>query len=249
MTDTEADRLFDSMLARVEKRLGRRLLENFNELSRLIVQVIANGGQLAGDVAIQQNADDLERILEESYREAIMEGARFTRRDLELPEEEDEESYAAILLLLLFWRQDTARNHAQMLTQTTMTLYDRFYDEARVLGLTGGAQSQFISRELLRRNRGRVRNIATSESGEALSAGSEAQAGLLNEAIVKSWRSQRDRIVRDSHIRADRRYTEQPIPLDQNFQVGASSGPYPRSSQLSAAERSGCRCYIRHKRV
>ena len=249
MNDLQADRLFDSMLARVEKRLGRQLLNNFNQLSKLIESVILNGGELSGDVAIMQNIQDLEKILEESYRESIIEGARFTRRDLELPEEEDEDNFNEALLLLLFWREDTARSHAQMLTNTTIDLYHRFYEEARVLGLSGGARSQFISRELLRRNRGRVRNIATSEAGEALSAGSGAQADILNEALLKSWRSQRDSVVRDSHRRADQRYNSEPIPLDDNFQVGASSGPFPRSSQLSASERNGCRCYIRHKRL
>lgn len=248
LSNAQADRLFDSMLARVEKSLSRDILRNFNQLSRIIREVIANGGELAGDIAISQNVEELREILERSYRESIAQGVRFTRRDLELPEEQDDDSINEALLLLLFWRQDTATSHANMLTDTTIKLYKRFYDEARTLGLTGADRDRFISRELLKRNRGRIANIATSEAGEALSAGSEAQADLLEGTLLKYWRSQRDKHVRDSHIRADRRYTEFPIPRDEFFQVGASSGPYPRSSHLSASERNGCRCYMRYVR-
>lgn len=263
MTDKEADRLFDSMLVKVEKRLERRLLVNFNKLSNLIREVIANDGIFDGNILIQANQAELAQILEEAYSQAIREGVIFTRRDLDLPQEDDEDNINEALLLLLLWRTNTASAHADLLTQTTLKFYNQFSLEADALGLTGIDKDAFISRELLRRNRGRIGNIATTESGEAISAGSGAQAQILTTPDVaigataytilnqrelkKSWRSQRDRRVRGSHRRADQRYTEFPIGLDENFQVGLSSGPYPRASQLSMEERNGCRCYIRHK--
>jgi hypothetical protein len=249
MTDIEADRLFDSMLSKVERRLERALLSNFINLSRVVRSVIENNGTLGAQVVISQNSQEIEKILMQSYEESIREGVRFTRRDLDLPIEEDEDNFNEALLLLLLWRTDTARTHAEQLTNTTLNLLTQFDTEARLLGLSQDDTAKFIASELMKRNRGRLRGISTTEAGEALSAGSEAQGDIINEQLVKSWRSQRDTIVRDSHRRADQRYTAEPILLDENFQVGAGSGPYPRSSQLPLSERAGCRCYIRHKRV
>jgi hypothetical protein len=263
MTDKEADRLFDSMLVKVEKKLERRLLVHFNKLSVLIREVIANGGIFDGNILILEQQVELAKILEEAYSQAIREGVIFTRRDLDLPQEEDEDNINEALLLLLLWRTNTASAHADLLTQTTLKLYNQFSLEADALGLTGIDKDTFISRELLKRNRGRIANIATTESGEAISAGSGAQAQILTTPDIavgataytiinqrelrKFWRSQRDRRVRDTHRIADQRYTASPIGLHENFQVGLSSGPYPRASQLSMEERNGCRCYVRYK--
>jgi hypothetical protein len=249
LSNEKADRLFDAMLVRLESRLGRAIRKNFAQLARLMRDVINDGGAIGGTIAILNNQAELAQILQDAYEGAIRDGVRFTRRDLDLPEEEDEDNMNEALLLLLLWRQSTATEHAEQMTQTTLRLYSRFYNESSTQGLQGEARERFVVRNVARRNRGRIRNIATSEAGEALSAGSEAQATLLNDRLVKSWTSQRDRRVRDTHIRADKRYTEFPIELSESFQVGASSGPYPRSSQLSQSERNGCRCYVRYKRA
>jgi hypothetical protein len=247
MTDQEADKLFDSILSKVEKRLARRMLTNFNNLSSIIRNMVQNLGNLEDELAILENQRELEQILIESYEESIREGVRFTRRDLNLSKEEDEDNFNEALLLLLLWRQDTARTHAQQITRTTINIYRQLDDEARVRQLTDESRQRFIAREMAKRNRSRISVIATSEAGEAVSAGSQAQATLVNKQLLKSWRSQRDSRVRSSHVRADQRYNEFPIPNDLPFQVGSGSGQYPRDSSLPKKERAGCRCYLRHR--
>ena len=102
MTDKEADRVFDSMLIKLENRLSRKLLSNFSKLSQLIRQVIANGGQFGGNIVILENQRELEQILIQAYEDAIREGIKFTRLDLEL-EPAEEDNFNEILLLLLGW--------------------------------------------------------------------------------------------------------------------------------------------------
>ena len=245
LTDIQADRLFDSMLARVEAKLGREILNNFNELADLLKEVISTGGQLSGNVLILQNQENLKKILEEAYRESIVEGVIFARRDLDLPEEEDDSMTETILLLLLLWIQDQSTNQAQLLTDTTVSLFSDIYEGARGIDIPPEEVLDTVVSQLRQRNRGRVRNIATSEAGEALSRGQIEVGEVLNKRLLKSWRSQEDLRVRDSHSRANLRYRQEPIPLNENFIVGSSSGPFPRSSQLSMEERNGCRCYLR----
>lgn len=267
MTDEEADKLFDFILSRLEAKLGRLILANFRQLSQLIKDLIENNGQIAGNIAILQNQADLETILLQAYEDGIREGVRFTRRDLDLPEEEDKESYEELLLLLLLWRESQARTQAERITQTTIKIYEKLIERGRSQGLTGQNLTSFMLREMNRLNRGRISGIATTEVGEAISMGSEemarlfsgtrSQPGLLDRDVFtiqdntlkKRWRSQRDSIVRDTHRSADIRYTETPIPIDDNFQVGSGSGPFPRSSQLPINERAGCRCYVRYVRA
>ena len=42
MTDKEADKLFDSILHKLEKKLGREILANFNKLTEAINSIIKN---------------------------------------------------------------------------------------------------------------------------------------------------------------------------------------------------------------
>ena len=248
MNDLQADRLFDSILAKVEKRLGRRLKVSFNKLSTLILQLISEGGQISGNVAVLQYEDELTQILTESYEESIREGVIFTRRDLELPPEGDDSMIEEVLFLLLLWKDTQARTQSKLLIKTTIKIYNDAFKKAEDLGLTDTAKSKFISREFNKANRGRIETIATTEAGEAVSRGSleAAEVESNNEKpVLKRWRSQRDSVVRDTHIRTDRRYSREPIGLRELFEVGASKGPYPRSSMLSIVERINCRCYMR----
>jgi len=119
-------------------------------------------------------------------------------------------------------------------------------------------------------NNRRVKVIATTEAGKAISVSQQKTAEELQTVLikkpdlaegngrttiitpvvlVKSWRSQRDKAVRDSHVRADQRYTEEPIGIGEIFQVGASAGQFPRDPQLSADESIGCRCYLKLRKI
>jgi len=273
MTDKEADRLFDSILLKLERKLGRQLITNFSNLTKAIKQIVSSGGEIAGNIIIQENQRALELILIAAYEAAILEGVKFTRRDLEEPPATEEQS-EAILLFLFAWIISTASVHSQQLTHTTIDILNRSFEEGARLGLAGDDLDKFVTRKLARLNRNRVPTIALTEAGEALSMGSErtaltiddddggrdigagvgtgagrgGAAPLIRGPVLKRWRSQEDRIVRNTHARANAKYSANPIPIEQNFQVGSSFGAFPRASTLSMAERINCRCFARYTR-
>ena len=271
MTDKEADRLFDSILLKLERKLGRKLVTNFSNLTKAIKQIVSSGGEIAGNIIIQENQRELEQILIEAYEAAILEGVKFTRRDLEEAPATEEES-DAILLFLFAWIISTASVHSQQLTKTTIDNLNRVFEEGARNGLAGDDLNKFVTRKMAKLNRNRVDTIAATEAGEALSKGSEHTARTIDDGprdigsgvgdgagrggavpvirgpVLKRWRSQEDRIVRNSHARANSRYSANPIPLEEDFQVGSSFGAFPRASSLSMAERINCRCFARYTR-
>lgn len=244
MTDKQADRIFDSMLAKLENRLSRRILSNFNKLTQLIRQVISNGGELGGNIIILENQRELEQILLQAYEEAIREGIKFTRLDLEIEETEEDEDNL-ILLLLLAWRIDTAQQHSAFLTSTTIDIFNTALQDQIAAGKTGEELDKAVAREMAKHNRRRVGTIATTESNTAFQTGSEATGNQAEIQLLKRWRSQGDRRVRPTHRSANNRYRANPIPLNELFQVGAGSGSRPLDPRLPSAETISCRCFLR----
>lgn len=249
MTDAEADRIFDSMLIKLENRLSRKLLSNFNNLSNAIRSVISNGGELGGNILIVENQRALELILIQAYEDAIRESVKFTRIDLEI-EEPEEDNFNEILLLLLFWRIDTAQQHSRYLTETTINIFNTVLQEEIASGKTGEELDKAVARKMAKRNRRRVPVIATTESNTAFQTGSETTATQETSdrediQLLKRWCSQEDRRVRPTHRRANTRYKAKPIPRKELFSVGAGFGLRPLDPQLPRDEIVGCRCYTR----
>lgn len=245
LTDKQADRLFDAMLTRVENKLARKMRVNFSKLSREIIEQLKANGEIAAESAIINNAAVIERILFEAYQEGIINGVRLTRRDLDLDTEHDTESMEEVLLLLLLWSRSTAKEEARLITKTTLNIFQEAMIDANAMGLVGGKAAKFLKREFRKDNAHRIMAIATTEAGIAISAGQEKMAILLAAQILKSWRSQEDLRVRETHVVANRFYRENPIELGMNFKVGIGSGPYPRARSLPASEKIRCRCYLR----
>lgn len=85
--------------------------------------------------------------------------------------------------------------------------------------------------------------IARSETLTALNGGAfEAykQSGVVEK---KAWLAGLDDRTRANHIEAHRTYQTSPIPLDEDFKVGAGSGPHP--GEIGVAEEDiNCRCSI-----
>jgi HK97 family phage portal protein len=84
--------------------------------------------------------------------------------------------------------------------------------------------------------------IARTEMGGAMNGG--ALQGYLQAGIEKkSWLSALDERTRETHVSAHGRYNAEPIPMTQNFVVGAGSGPAPGLIGL-ASEDCNCRCSL-----
>lgn len=256
------DKKFDALFARNEKRAARKLRSNFTKLSRDVLAAFNTGGVPNAEAVVIKNDIALEAILQEIYENSVTDATRFTinqlreelgdsklgqqfskARDLE---EERElgllESIVAIISLL--WMPGERRKWSTQINRTTLKIFNKFVDEATQAGLVGKLFDKFVTRSMKKENAKRIATIATTESGRAITKAQQQTAEDTQQVLVKSWRSQRDKAVRDSHIRADKRYTEEPIVIGEVFQVGASSGIGPRADTLSAAESINCRCYI-----
>jgi hypothetical protein len=243
LSDAQTDRIFDGILTRLENKLSRLIAGNFRQLSLLIAQVIENGGEIAGDIVINANQKELEKILQDAYFDAIREGMKFTYRDLE--EEEPEDDYAALLLLLFGWVTLTAAQHAKFLTDTSIGIFDEIYQEAIESGKLGEELAKSVARDMAKRNRGRVKIISTTEANMAFQTGALEAGKSLSDQLLKRWVSQQDSRVRPTHRRANTRYKLKPIPLGRDFQVGLGHGSRPLDPSLPSAELVGCRCYLR----
>ena len=85
--------------------------------------------------------------------------------------------------------------------------------------------------------------IARTEVHTA-SMGAKLQAYKQSGFVTgKTWLAALDERTRDSHVAAHRKYQAEPIGLDENFEVGAGSGPAP--GQIGLPEEDiQCRCVM-----
>jgi len=256
------DKKFDALFARNEKRAARKLRSNFAKLSRDVLAAFNTGGVLNAEAVVIKNDIALEAVLQEIYESSATDAARFTLNQLkeELGDSELGQQFskardleeerelglleATIAIIALLWIPGERRKWSAQINRTTLKIFNKFVDEATNAGLAGKAFDKFVTRGMKKENVKRITTIATTESGRAITKAQQQVAVDTEKVLVKSWRSQRDKAVRDSHIRADKRYTEEPIAIGEMFQVGASAGIGPRADTLSPEESINCRCYI-----
>ena len=244
----QLDRSHDAKLTRNERKLERELLAFFALLLLAMNKVLEEAGIAAARGEIQKHIPELTEILKESYIRSGRDGMKLTQEMLP----EDNFSEETVLLALLIWAEKEAVKIAEIVSNTTLNIFDELVAENSIEGQLEIPVEDIIE-ELGKRNRNRGGSISTTESNNGIGEGQSQTAGEMQRGQVfnlkKSWRSQRDRSVRDSHIRADRRYAKTPILINENFEVGSGFGQYPLASTLPLNERIGCRCYTIYKKV
>jgi len=89
----------------------------------------------------------------------------------------------------------------------------------------------------------RARDIAEEESNTVINHDEEMTAIRLG-MKYKTWKTMRDRKVRDSHKSVD----NMTIPINEPFLVGNSLMQYPKDESLGADAKEiiGCRCWIEY---
>lgn len=244
MTDAQTDRLFDSILIKLENRLERQILGNFRQLTKSIRDIVESGGEVGGNIIILENQQELQKILQDAYFEAIREGAKFTYKETG-QEPPDEDDLSALLLLLLGWVTVTSIQHAQFLTDTTIDIFNTSYQNAIEAGEMGLDIAKTVSRDMQKRNKSRVKVIGTTEANMAFQTGSLEAGKQLDVQLLKRWVSQQDKRVRPTHVSANSRYRKKPIPIGALFSVGAGQGLRPLDPMLPSEEIIQCRCYMR----
>lgn len=247
-TDEQIDALFDAMFVKNENRLAVKLRQNFRNVARDMQEAYLQGGESEAKAVISQNEAILALLLEEAYMISGQDSAVFTLRIME-DQEEDEDVIAEALAFLLLWAEPQSNVSSKQITKTTLKIADELFESMADATLSREKFIKSLTREFSKKNRGRISVISTTESGTAISVAQQKTAEALRFDLIKSWRSQRDRKVRETHMHADQRYTEDPIPLNEQYFVGASSGLFPRDPNLSIDERAGCRCYQKFKKA
>jgi hypothetical protein len=88
-----------------------------------------------------------------------------------------------------------------------------------------------------------LERIARTEVIGASNEGALESYKQANIGLKKGWLAAMDELTRDTHIEADRRYSEKGIDLDEDFEVGQDRMPAPGQGSL-ASEVCNCRCSI-----
>jgi len=102
--------------------------------------------------------------------------------------------------------------------------------------------AQRIEEEMPGTNRVRARRIARTEviraSNKGALEGARASAEEYNMTLQKEWIATADTRTRDDHEDAD----GQTVGLEELFEVGAYSAPYPAAATLPPSQSVNCRC-------
>ena len=259
--DTNLDRRFDSILRTQESKLERKLRSNFNKLSRQMQQAFLDSGQMGADVVVAKNDEALASILLAAYKSGVAAGSGFAFNQVE---EKDKKKQKALsdeaLQVLTSQLTIEAIETAQQINRTTMKIYlqisleveqeQKSHQEIETKGIRdffGAAFSKVkeIAKRLKNRNFTRARTISTTEAQSGIQNGIETSAEVMNQqalvVLKKTWRSQGDSRVRDSHARVNGQTKE----IGEFFLVGRGRGRRPLDKSLPIEEVANCRCYIK----
>lgn len=245
---TKLDEIHESMLVRNERKLEREINSFFIALTALMLKLAEEYDLNVSRAEIEKAQPDLENLLEKAYVRAGGDGVKLAEKMLP----EDDFSEEAALLALLFWAKLEAKNISKIITETTKNYFDEVVEKFTVNGKLEALPKKII-REFKKKNKPRNKIIGTTESNKAIQQGEIEAAQEMERKqpfdIYKTWRSQQDLRVRDTHVRADKRYSREPIPVRAMFQVGRGFGLYPLASTLPYEEVVQCRCYLILRKV
>jgi len=255
------DKVFDSLLRTQESKLERKLRANFNKLSRQMQQAFLDSGQMGADVVVAKNDEALASILIEAYKSGVAAGSGFAFNQVEEKDKKKQKALSDEALQVLTSQLTLeAIETAQQINRTTMKIYlqislevdqeQKSHDEMEVKNIREFFGIAFnkvkeIAKRLKDRNFTRARTISTTEAQAGIQNGIETSAEVMNQqALVvlrKTWTSQRDSRVRDSHARVN----GQTKDIGEFFLVGRGRGRRPLDKSLPKEEVIGCRCYLR----
>ncbi len=266
-SDTNLDRQFDSILRTQESKLERKLRAFFNRMSKDMQRAYLENGQIGADAVISRSDAALAEILIEAYKNGVMAGSRFARRQVEEKNKKEEDSLAEeALLLLLALLTTEAIQTSQQINRTTQKIYleiTQSVAEAQASIAAGslkpnpeatGSRAIFgrgidtnkeVAKQLKDRNYTRAKTISTTEAQQGIQQGIEKSADVMNKAALvvlrKTWKSQQDSRVRDSHARVNNQTKE----IGEFFLVGRGRGLRPLDKSLPVEEVIQCRCYLK----
>ncbi len=149
------------------------------------------------------------------------------------------------------WLEGRAQRFARQVNETTWQQLRQSLAEG--IG-SGEGSEQLVDRVravFREATTARAQNIARTETTGAANAGSLLAAKQVEDGgakVLKGWLAALDERTRETHREAHRRYQAKPIPLGEDFRVGAGNGPAPGQIGL-AEEDCQCRCTVTYEIV
>lgn len=139
--------------------------------------------------------------------------------------------------------QQRAQRFAEEVNATTWDKLKASLAEGEAAGESIDEIAKRVTQVMGDRVKSSAETIARTETISALSGGALEAAKASGVVSGKQWLAALDDRTRESHIAAHEQYQTHPIPLDEDFIVGGSSGPGP-GLMSDAAESINCRCSI-----
>lgn len=139
--------------------------------------------------------------------------------------------------------QERAQRFAEEVNATTYERLKASMVEATDAGETIDEIAARVEQVMGDRIRSSAETIARTETIGALNGGALEAAKQSGVIGGKTWIATFDGRERDSHSAAHERYQAQPIPLEDDFEVGGARGPAPGNTG-DPGEDCNCRCTI-----
>ncbi len=151
---------------------------------------------------------------------------------------------------VLKWLGQKLRKFSREVSGTSFDKIEDILREGFAEGEPVAAIAMTLEEEFDSWEKYRASTIARTETIAAMNKSDlEAvkQSGL-EERLRKHWLSARDANVRETHVIADKEYSEDGIPVDEDFKVGQDSMEAPGLGSL-AEEVCNCRCTVYYTEI
>lgn len=161
--------------------------------------------------------------------------------DLSIEEKQDPDVFALTPALRKILEEMILESGTEI-SKTTLTKIERMMEKALKENWTTEQFTQNIWERLDGLALSRSRTIANTEMGKVENWG-QLEGYKQSELVeLKGWLSAFLPTTRDDHAEADYYYSENPIPLDQGFEVGGELLQYPGDPSGSPGNVINCKC-------
>jgi hypothetical protein len=230
------ERIFAGQVASIINKYVNRAARN----------VRINGKQTDLSLSLDGMADDMRVALRVNYeRVAKAFGDRifdaFKSHPLMLEHKDAEDIFA---VQTEQWIAQSSSTKVVGIVDTTLNQIRSAFESGFAENLTGTEVAKRITQKaggVIARSRALV--IARTETHAASQIGSLEAAKSTNIPMLKVWVSAEDERTRETHTEADAKYHANPIPIEDDFQVGGDSMPAPGLGSMPE-ENIQCRCVV-----
>jgi hypothetical protein len=222
-----------------------RLKIYFDDMVKRLQTEIDALGTVGGALFVMNSNRELQAIFDDVLPAITSEGVVFTLNDVQPEDESNDDLKDEILASLALWMLLNSKTKAELITQTTIKIFIKITTDIEEQGVIGQEAIKEVTRQMSKRNKGRIKVISATEAHNSASKGQEQTGFILEKALQKTWISQGDARVRNTHVLANGQMQD----INQPFRVGGMLMMRPSDPAGGPAETIGCRCFLRLKKI